>query len=211
MSQVPENYYFCPAGGCILYGVQLVEGELSAPYAPGKSTCPAPSMAVPSLSNALADRKTGAILERDPKAGGHAPKSADDAFPHYAVKGGNGAMCPNPGSETQPPWGPIPSDAPQPQSFQVNFDPKLVVKVVEGGHTWMAPQQLQSGPGNLILPLLDNGKFYEITVIDPKSDQPKQCVATFKPNGTRYRPSFTRSDGGCIPASGQSMIGANAG
>ena len=206
-SQVPENYYFCPAGGCIVYGVRLIGGESSGPYVPGKSLCSELTVPVPAVSDTVADLKTDAILERDPKAGDHEPKSAADAFPHYALKGDNGAMCPNPGSSNQPPWGPIPGDAAQPQSFQVNFDPKLNVRVVEGGHTGMAPEQLMAVRGNLLLPLLENGKSYQITLTDPGNG--KDCVATFKPNGTRSMPKFTRIDGNCFPQDGRSMIGAH--
>ena len=211
-SAVPENYYFCPPGGCINYGVKLVESE-SGDYSPGKSTCP--DLSGPDLSqhSQLADLKPPSpvrILERDPQVGGHEPHSADYAFPHYALKGGEGDMCPNPGSANQPPWGPIPGEVLSGQSFQVNYAPNLNVKVVEAGNSGRAPEQFHSAPGNLILPSLDNMKTYEITVRDPALDT--SCVATFKPAGARLQPAFTRTGGAsCIPPSGSAMIGASPG
>ena len=205
-SKVPENYYFCPAAGCIAYGVKLVDSEFSA-YAPGKSECGVLNGPDRSDHSQLAQlNPPGAVLERDPQVGDHNPQTAAAAFPHYALKGGEGAMCPNPGSAQQPPWGPIPPDAQNGQSFQANYDPKFDVKVVDGGHTGMAPAQYQAGPGNLILASLENGKVYVITVTNRASNN--SCVATFKPTGTRLQPAFSKTGGdNCIPPSGKAMIG----
>jgi hypothetical protein len=208
-SKIPENYYFCPAGGCIVYGVKL----LDASYQPGKSTCP--DLTDPEVSDAgsLASLD-GAILQREAKAGGVDPKTPADAAPHYAVKDGDAKLCPNPGSAQQPPWGPTPADAPQNQTFQVNYDPKFAVKVEVTNRPGVAPEHLYASAGNLIIAQLDKGVSYKITVenqtVDPKTGQRPVCVTTFTPDGVREKPHFTRSQDGpnCIPPSGGGMIGA---
>jgi hypothetical protein len=214
MSKVPENYYFCPAGGCVIYGVQLVESELTGPYVPGQSTCGGVVAGEPIPSGFLADLKTGVILQRDPQAPVPLPKPHDEAFPHYALKGGNeAAMCPNLGPDNQPfkqpPWGAIPDGAPQPQSFQVNYpaDPNVPVdvKVEETLREGVQPTQYRPIAGNLILDSLEKGKSYTITL----SSRDKRCSAKFVADGTRSKPHFTRTDDGrCIPANGGGLISA---
>ena len=152
-SKVPENYYFCPAGGCIHYRVELNADALSEPYTPGQSTCPAPIHSAPK-SYQLADLKTGALLEQVPRLGKNNAQSPDQAFPHFALKEDaakgvtEAAMCANPESDRQPPWGAITAQA---QSFQVNHDPKYKVEVRETDPAAGAqPVSYASGPGNLI-------------------------------------------------------------
>jgi hypothetical protein len=203
----PENYYFCPAGGCIAYGVKLVEGELSEPYEPGQSTCPSISHLAPGNVNFLADLTTGVILERDPRVGKKDAKPGKEAFPHYALKNGDEAkMCPNPGSATQPPWGPLPNTAPERQSFQVNFDPMLKVEIYDPEAWASQPDMFLAAPGNLIVPALKKGATYRLTVSGPN----KTCSTTFVPDGTRDKPHFKGpSNDECMPAQGGGMIGAH--
>ena len=39
-SPYPENYYFCPPTGCIVYGVKLDPNEVAGGYVPTQSACP---------------------------------------------------------------------------------------------------------------------------------------------------------------------------
>jgi hypothetical protein len=206
VSKVPENYYFCPAGGCVVYGVQLVESELSSPYAPGQSKCDRWEEAEPKASTFLADLKSGAILQRDPQA----PEVIKETFPHYALKGDNeAAMCPNPGADKQPPWGPIPEGAPQPQSFLVLYDPKYEIKVEETSRPGVEPTQYQPNPGNLILDSLDKNKSYTVTLSYKELGKDEQsCSAKFYPSGTRSKPAFTKTEGTCFD-SGNALIQAH--
>ena len=203
----PENYYFCPPGGCLVYGVKLLDGELAAKYEPGKSGCTAITHAAPAGENLLADLSTAVILDREAKLGKPNAKTADEAFPHYALKGGNEAkMCPNPGSEIQPPWGPYPSNAPETQTFQVDYDPALTVVIEQELRQDAALRTYLSAPGNMVVPGLTKGTVYKITLSSPD----RKCTTTFVPDGSRNTPTFTRKGtGNCMPEKGSGKIQAH--
>jgi hypothetical protein len=117
-------------------------------------------------------------------------------------------MCPNLGAEKQPPW-PYADNEPETRTFQVNFGPTLDVKI--GARTWDGAglRQGLSAAGNLVVSSLLKGEPYEITLSDPRTN--KECRATFVPDGTRLKPTFTRraGSGDCIPASGGGTIYAS--
>jgi hypothetical protein len=203
----PENYYFCPAGGCIAYGVKLDATQVVDAYMPGTSKCDVLSVAPPADVNALVDLKTGTTLVRDPQVSrSQFPKDKDSAiFPHYALKGDEATMCPNPGAQTQPPWGPYPKDAPELRSFQVNYDAQLNVQVSSRSWAGGGLGQGLAVPGNLVVWSLTKGEPYDIKVSDPRTN--RDCIARFVPEGTRDQPAFTRQgDATCIPASGGGTI-----
>ena len=86
-SKIPENYYFCPAGGCIAYGVKLDANEVPEPYVPGQSTCQTLSASPPSDVNLLIDRGTETVLVRDPQVAKQAEaREAGGHLPHDALK-----------------------------------------------------------------------------------------------------------------------------
>jgi hypothetical protein len=204
----PENYYFCPAGGCIAYGVKLESGEVAGTYDPGKSNCDPLSWKAPTDSNLLTDAK-GTVLDRDPKVAKPKLANPSDIFPHYALKGGDEAtMCPNRNSTPQPPWGPYPDDAPQMRSFQVEFPSTMTVTV--GASNWDGVNQGLYSAGNLIVWSLQKGESYNLVVSDPKTK--KECKAKFTPGGTRDQPEFTRQQdsGTCIPQTGGGKIRVSA-
>jgi hypothetical protein len=200
----PENYYFCPAGGCIAYGVTLDPSQVTEPYVPSQSTCVGPPALAPADSNLLVDASTGAVLARDPKVGKPQLAKPGDAFPHYALKGGDEAkMCPNPGAATQPPWGP-PKSPPELRSFQVNFVPTLKIYIEEMRRPGVTPAMFLANPGNLVVSSLEKGTAYTIKV----STADDTCTATFVPDGTRDKPTFKRQQGSgnCIPPDGGGTI-----
>jgi len=203
----PENYYFCPPGGCLVYGVKLLDGELTAKYDPGESGCAGITHAAPTGENLLADLSTGAILDRDGRLGKPDAKKIEDAFPHYALKGGNEAkMCPNPGSDIQPPWGPYPSNAPETQTFQVDYDPALTVVIEQENRQDAALRTYLAAAGNMVVPGLTKGTVYKITLSSPAG----KCTTTFVPDGSRNVPTFTRKGtGNCMPEKGSGKIEAH--
>jgi hypothetical protein len=205
-SPYPENYYFCPPTGCIAYGVKLDPNEVVGGYVPSQSACPGVGHPAPASENLLVDASTGTVLQRDPRVG-RPPAKPEETFPHYALKNGDEAkMCPNPGSDKQPPWGPVPPNAVQAQTFQVNFDPKYTVQIDEQNRPGVAPAMFLSAAGNLIVPLLEKGKAYRIQVLGPD----KTCTTTFVPDGTRDKPHFKGPDDNrCMPSSGGGMIAAH--
>lgn len=200
----PENYYFCPAGGCIAYGVKLDASQVLEPYVPGQSACQTLSASPPSDVNLLVDRATGTVLVRDPQVAKPKLARKDDIFPHYALKNGDESkMCPNPGAQVQPPWGPYPNAAPEIRSFQVNFNPTLKIHIEEALRYGVTPATFLSNPGNLVVSSLKKGTAYTIRV----SDRDNSCTATFVPDGTRDQPKFTRQgDATCIPPNGGGTI-----
>ena len=203
----PENYYFCPAGGCIAYGVKLDASQVLEPYVPGQSTCQTLSASPPSDVNLLVDRTTGTVLLRDPQVAKPKLARKDDIFPHYALKNGDESkMCPNTGAQMQPPWGPYPSTAPEIRTFQVNFNPTLNIEVGPTGRPGVGEARGLAVPGNLIVWSLKKGEPYDIKVSDPRTN--KTCTATFVPDGTRDQPKFTRKEGSgtCIPPDGGGTI-----
>ena len=203
----PENYYFCPAGGCIAYGVKLDASQVLEPYVPGQSTCQTFSASPPSDVNLLVDRTTGTVLLRDPQVAKPKLARKDDIFPHYALKNGDESkMCPNTGAQMQPPWGPYPSTAPEIRTFQVNFNPTLNIEVGPTGRPGVGEARGLAVPGNLIVWSLKKGEPYDIKVSDPRTN--KTCTATFVPDGTRDQPKFTRKEGSgtCIPPDGGGTI-----
>jgi Ubiquitin-activating enzyme E1 FCCH domain len=204
-SKIPENYYFCPAGGCIAYGVKLDANEVPEPYVPGQSTCQTLSASPPSDVNLLIDRGTETVLVRDPQVAKPKLARQGDIFPHDALKNGDESkMCPNPGAQMQPPWGPYPNSAPETQSFQVNFDPTLKIHIEEALQLGVTPAMFLANPGNLVVPSLKKGTAYTIRV----SDLDKTCTATFVPDGRRDKPTFKRQQGSgnCIPLDGGGTI-----
>jgi hypothetical protein len=206
----PENYYFCPAGGCIAYGVKLQTGEVDGGYEPGQSNCDPLSWKPPTDSNVLVDA-SGNVLERDPKIAKPKLANPTDMFPHYALMGGDEAkMCPNRDSTPQPPWGPYPDGAPQVRSFQVEFPSTMTVTA--RANTWdgVGLNQGLYGAGNLIVWSLKKDEPYELVVSDPRTN--KECKAKFVPGGTRDQPEFTRQpdSGPCIPATGGGKIRVSA-
>jgi len=207
-SPYPENYYFCPPTGCIVYGVKLDPNEVAGGYVPTQSACPSLGHTEQAPATQLVDAKTGAtVLKRDPRVGRPEAKP-EETFPHFAL--GNikeAEMCPNLGSEKQPPWAPIPSTAVQAQSFQVNFDPKYTIQIDEQNRPGVAPAVYLSAAGNLIVPLLEKDKVYRLRVVGPDD---KTCTTTFVPDGMRDKPHFKGPDNNqCMPSSGGGMISAH--
>jgi hypothetical protein len=206
-SKVPENYYVCPAGGCIVYRVELNADVLSKPYTPGKSNCGSLSHPPPGNKYQLAD-STGTVLKRVRRVGRTDAKSADGAFPHYAMeedesKGVTDAkMCPTNGTSL-PPWGAVWLHR---QSFQVSHDPSFGIEVRETNRPEVRPVSYVSDRGNLILAALEPGKSYTITV----SFGNRSCTATFEPDGVPSLPHFKKTGGGgCMPAEGDRLISAS--
>jgi hypothetical protein len=207
---LPENYYFCPAGGCIAYGVKLDPSEVSEPYVPVKSACPPLSASAPSDANQLVDAATGkVVLKREAKLG-KAGTSVEDSFPHYALQSvgdvNEDKMCPTNAGTTLPPWG-APKTPPEIQSFQVNFPATMNVEIEPMTWPGVGVVQYLAQPGNLVLPSLKKGVPYKMTVSDPATQ--KTCTTAFEPDGTRDTPTFKRVDSGaCIDAKGGGVIGA---
>lgn len=203
-----ENYYFCPAGGCSVYGVQLNDDALVKPYKPGKfkqgvSTCGVPMEGSFGSPYLLAD-KNGAPLKRVPKVGVPKIKSQDSAkqsnltFPHYALaEADERTMCPVTSSS---PWGATPGRGSDPQSFEVRYPANFDVSIVEELQPNTRQASYHPALNVLVVSSLEKGREYRITVSSPK--EPQRCIATFIPDGTPSKPHFERKTGACIEPNG---------